>query len=269
AYIHQSYVNKMPSAREVSMEGSKILDAYLDKDGEAAVFSHPFFRLNMVASRCRWPLSIEKRPAQMCAMLGAASINALHRNALGIAVSRTLFYDHRDTPPPMNADAFSTARVALDASNIRSATLASGSIPVVMEGVRDIPGAKPGMYRDGGLCDYHMDLPLKADRIILFPHYVDRLVPGWFDKHLFWRHSSAAYLDWVVLLCPSHSFIRGLYYKKIPDRDDFKQLENNDRIDFWNNTVEQSARLGEEFLENIEKDGLRQKVRPLSSLPNF
>lgn len=36
--------------------------------------------------------------------------------------------------------------------------MASGSIAVVMEGVRNIGGVPEGIYRDGGVTDYHFDI---------------------------------------------------------------------------------------------------------------
>ena len=62
---------------------------------------------------------------------------------------------------------------------------ASGSIPLLMRGVVDPAGAPAGVYRDGGLIDYHIDQPLvNADHaapLVLMPHFSDRLVPGWFE----------------------------------------------------------------------------------------
>ena len=42
--------------------------------------------------------------------------------------------------------------------HLLSALHASGSIPFVLTGERDIPGAPPGQYWDGGIIDYHFDL---------------------------------------------------------------------------------------------------------------
>ena len=59
---------------------------------------------------------------------------------------------------------------------------------MVLSGVRDIAGAPPGVYRDGGVIDYHLDLPAAVDdRLVLYLHFFDWLKPGWFDKSLSWR----------------------------------------------------------------------------------
>ena len=70
---------------------------------------------------------------------------------------------------------------------------------MVMEGVRDIPGAGPGTC-DGGLLDYHLDLPYSGDGVVLYPHFTDKVIPGWFDKGLPWRRGDAVRLQDVLLL---------------------------------------------------------------------
>ena len=40
--------------------------------------------------------------------------------------------------------------------------MASGSIPIVMKRVRNISCAPKGIYRDGGLIDYHFDLMVQS-----------------------------------------------------------------------------------------------------------
>ncbi len=37
------------------------------------------------------------------------------------------------------------------------AALATGALPYVVSGVENIPGAPPGVYRDGGLMDYQLN----------------------------------------------------------------------------------------------------------------
>lgn len=78
---------------------------------------------------------------------------------------------------PEKREAYLERFVALNAGNLRQALLASGSIPMVMEGVRDLPGAGAGTFRDGGLLDYHLDLPYSGDDIVLYPHFTDRVIP--------------------------------------------------------------------------------------------
>ena len=98
-------------------------------------------------------------------------------------------------------------------------------------GVRDIAGATAGLYRDGGIIDYHHDLPHSDDnRLTLYPHFYDYIVPGWFDKKLKWRRPSAANVDRTILISPSRDFVAKLPNAKIPDRRDFVSLSAAERV---------------------------------------
>lgn len=264
AYLEQRY-SASPTADEVTKGTVRVMDAYLDKPGIEAVLSHPYFRLNMLAVRCLGPFSREERHILGPAMLLAGLANVLSRKLLGLFFSRTLMFDPRDIPPFFNLDGFPLQRVPLRSWNMSSALLASGSIPLVMEGVRNLAGASPGVYRDGGLIDYHLDIPFGSNGIVLFPHYTDRITPGWLDKTLQWRKPDGANVENVVLLCPSKEFVKRLPYGKIPDREDFLAFRNRDRerVAFWEKAVGASRVLGDEFLELVHGRGLPDAVQPL------
>ena len=120
---------------------------------------------------------------------------------------------------------FPIDRVGLSSANLADAILASGSIPLVLDGVRDITGAPPGTYRDGGVIDYHLDLPAAANgKLALFPHFFDWFKPGWFDKRLAWRQVSPANFSQTLVICPSAEFVASLPGGKVPDRTDFVRL---------------------------------------------
>ncbi|MDR3570323.1 MAG: hypothetical protein P4L43_20050 [Syntrophobacteraceae bacterium] len=124
-----------------------------------------------------------------------------------------------------------------------------------------------------GVLDYHFDLPVLGDGdengLILFPHYANRIIPGWFDKRLPWRGLGKEHVDRMVMVCPSGEFIGGLPYKKIADREDFAFFRGRDaeRVAYWNGVVAAGASLGEEFLEAVETGAIRELVRPISEIP--
>ncbi|MBW2366239.1 MAG: hypothetical protein JRF25_14770 [Deltaproteobacteria bacterium] len=191
----------------------------------------------------------------------------MFRNLLKYFFERALFYDPRHLPPFFNMDQFPITKTPLSKDNIKQALLASGSIPLVMSGVKNIPQALQGMYRDGGILDYHPDLPFtKDDGIVLFPHYMDRIIPGWMDKKLPWRKPSRLNMNNVVLVSPSRKFIERLPYNKIPDRNDFYLFKGRqrDRISYWNSVVKQSKLLGDEFLDTVQSGKIRELVRPMT-----
>jgi hypothetical protein len=264
AYLEQRYSIR-PPPREVTAQSQKILNAYLDDAGVKNVLSHPFFRLSLLTVRCREILSSDNRYGLGPGLVLTALANAVSRKSLRFFFSRTLVYDSRDKPPFFCMDAFPIQHVPLSADNIKPALLASGSIPLVMAGEPNLPGALPGMYRDGGLIDYHLDIPFGSKGIALFPHYLNRIIPGWFDKPLAWRKPDPTNMEHVVLLCPSPTFVEKLPYGRIPSRTDFKEFRSRDseRITFWRTVIAAGKILGDEFLELVQGNKINTIIRPL------
>lgn len=267
AYIHQRYETR-PTPADVSRESKRVLDSYIGDEEIRQILAHPFFRPAIVTARCLWPALASETPFRQAAALGcAAACNALSRSWLRFFFGRTLLHHPAANGFWNSLNGFSDHRVTLNEANFRQAVMASGSIPLVMSGVRDIPGAPAGVYRDGGIIDYHMNLPFPCDpdRIVLFPHYTGRVIPGWFDKKIAWRKPVPAYLDNVLLVAPSSDFVAALPYQKIPDRKDFKLFHGRDgeRIRYWDAVAEQSHRLAGEFEEAVVSGAIREQVQPL------
>ena len=82
--------------------------------------------------------------------------------------------------------------------------------------------------------------------------------PGWFDKFLPWRKAAIDDIDKLVLLCPSEAFTADLPFGKIPDRSDFSRLAHEERVRYWEQCIERSKALAEEFAELLQcSDPLR------------
>jgi hypothetical protein len=267
AYVHQTY-ETIPDARMVSHEIRKILDSYLDNAGIGKILNHNYARLNVLSTKCRWPCSVERNYPLIAAMVMGGILNLISRKLLRLFFSRTLFFDPRDKPPFLNMEGFPIQRVPLTHENLPQVMMASGAMPVLIEGVKDIPGALPGVYRDAGIIDYHVNIPFNSNSIVLYPHYMERITPGWFDKMLFWRKPKKRDLDNVVLLCPGKAFVEKLPNRKIPSREDFKNYWKRDaeRISYWQQVIAASAVLGEEFLEAIENNRIVHNIKPIDIL---
>jgi hypothetical protein len=152
----------------------------------------------------------------------------------------------------------------LSAENLHDVVLASGTMPLIMDQVRDIAGAPPGHYVDGGLIDYQMDLDLAEPRGILFlPHYEGRIVPRWFDKPLRWRRARRT--DRMLLLCPSRELVARLPHGRIPSRHDFKRYRGRDveRLCAWQVALDAGRRMADEFREAVATDSLEAVLEPL------
>ena len=263
AYLEQSYSEK-PDIHEITAKSREILATVLGGHGVDEILSNRLFRTHIMAVRSRHIMGSETSALLALGLITAATLNAVSRSTLGWSFERALFYDERDIPPFFDVSGFPLQRVKLTADNLQDAVVATGSIPLVLSGVRDIAGARPGVYRDGGVIDYHLDLPHSAhERITLFPHFYGRIVPGWFDKKLTWRRPQAGNVDRTILISPSDAFVAKLPNGKIPDRTDFMNFEPTERVRIWKQCVDECAALADEFQEVIAKEQLAARLEPL------
>lgn len=263
AYVEQRYSEK-PDAKEISDVGRATLELILGDTGVEEILSHPRMRTHVMTVRSRHITSSDLRPLLAVGLLTAMAANLLHRRLLGGFFSRGLFFDPRDRPPFYDVSGFPIDRIALSAENLQDAIIASGSIPMVLQGVRGIHGAPGGTYRDGGVIDYHLDMPTAAaDRIAFFPHFFNWLKPGWFDRSLAWRKVKPQHLDRTVLLCPSPEFISRLPDGKVPDRTDFVRMSTERRIRVWHDVVDACKELADEFNDVLDKNQLAARLQPL------
>lgn len=267
AYLEQTYSNK-PTALEISQETSRVRDAFLPETAIEEILNHPTIRLCFMAVRSKGFNQFENRLLLGAGLAATALSNIISRKSLGFFFERALFH-HPDAPPFFESSEFPLQRIPLNRENLSPALLASGSIPLVMSGVSGIKGAASGVYRDGGVIDYHMDIPfLKPgdDKLVLYPHYSRRIIPGWLDKKLTRRKPDPERMASVLQIAPSESFIASLPQQKIPDRNDFWTFAGNDtgRIEYWNRIISESEKLAEEFFDAVDSGNIKNLVQPMT-----
>ena len=267
AYVTQQYDvlpgDKRPRPEGVSRRFGEIL-AEIFEGHEAEVLAHPRLRLHIVTSRGQHKglglLAREGRLRTPLGYLGAFAANAVSRPLLGRFLERVVFSDPRDRLP-LKLNDFTTREVHLSRTNLRGALLASCSIPFWLQAQHDLPGAPRGAYWDGGITDYHLHLDYRALQaaqapLVLYPHFQREVVPGWLDKALKHRHRATAFLDNVVLLCPSPGWIAQLPGAKLPDRNDFMALDADERRRRWRVAIGESQRLADEFAALAQRDSI-------------
>jgi hypothetical protein len=263
SYLEQSYSDN-PDIDEISDKGRYILAEVLGDSGAKEIVTNPVLRTHIMTVRSRLLAASERRSVLAVGLLLAATANFVSRRSLGVFFTRSLFYDPRKLPPFFNARGFPLEQTELSEDNYAEVLLASGAIPLVLHGIRNIDGAPPGVYRDGGIIDYHLDLPTSAEgKLTLFPHFFDRLIPGWFDKKLPWRQNSAANVDRTLLICPSDDFVQELPNRKIPDRTDFTTMSPQRRRKVWRMVVSMCAAMAEEFNDVLDKGQMAARLEPL------
>lgn len=260
AYLEQRY-SPRPTPGEVSREGERILERLLGSEGAAPLVDHPKVRSHIVTARFKHLGTREDR-VQMVALGLAALANAVDRRLLGACVERVVFDSAGDPGPFAPWRGLPTRHVRLSADNLRVALAASAAIPGVMAGVVDPPDAPRGVYRDGGVADYHFGSEIDPpDGLALYPHFYTHLVPGWFDKALRWRRTRG--LRRVVLIAPSAEHVAALPGGRIPDRNDFARMTPSERVRAWKRVLELGGRLGEAFGELVAQGGFGRVARPL------
>ncbi len=269
AYIEQTYGPKA-TRHDVAAEAVRIMQAFLPEKRQSEVLSHPRLRFHCGTVRSKGLLATEQSSLLMLAMGKAAIQNAGGRRALRGMMDRVVFHDPRTECPLQVQDGYHTQQIALSPANFSKALTASGSIPYVLPGVKDIDYAPAGVYRDGGVLDYH-PIPgniwdQRNSGIILYPHFYTHLVPGWFDKFFKNRIATPRQLDNVLLLSPSPELIARMPDQRIPDRKDFKHYAGNDaaRIRNWKKVINEGHRLGDAFLEACETGKIKQLVKPVA-----
>ena len=234
---------KGADAKLISKISASIIDDVFPSDAALdEVLSNKVVKLNLVVARAQRISAARHKLLQAGALTLAAGANLLHRKHLKYFFQRVLFHTSGEPAPFYHADILPTQHVALSKANLRQAVLASGAIPLVLAPVENIPGAGAGLYYDGGITDYHFDLPFSGSGLVLYPHFYPRLTPGWFDKSLPWRQAQRQHLHNVVIVCPSEQWVKSLPFGKIPDRTDFK-LPDNIRIAYWQEVIERSNEL--------------------------
>ena len=184
AYIEQRYGKKATTA-DVGREVDRMLAELLPEGSVREILDHPVYRLGFSSVRCKGRLSSEGRMDQVLGVGRAYLAHVRGRAAFEKRFERVVFHDPRMRPHFVDSDRFSCEAVPLSRENFRQALAACGAIPMVSPGVRDIPGATAGTYRDGGLLDYHPVFPfVEDDGIALYPHFYPVVRPGWFDKKM-------------------------------------------------------------------------------------
>ncbi len=258
-YVAQRYDRK-PTTQEVSGECRKLARAVLGASGWPAL--RETANVLVLTTRARGVLQGD---ASRAAFAKAALANMLSRARLAAHMERVVFA--HGTPRVLHTelpafDPFGLTIVPLTQANAEDALLASGSIPLVCDPVRNPAGAPRGDYWDGGLVDYHLLLPYDSaghhDRkLVLYPHFVPYVTPGWLDKYLPWRKRARghAWLSNMLLVAPSPAFLARLPNKKLPDRQDFYRygLDHAGRERDWRRAIGECERFADEVLGWLER----------------
>jgi len=257
AYVEQCYSAK-PSGQEVLSTCRKIIQTLLGEKGSHDIIDHPYMRMNLITTQCHGLTRANNKLVKGLGYGAAAILNAVNRKSLAWQFTRLVMHHPKEHFPSSALNDLPTRYAPLTASNMEDAILSTGAIPMIINGVDNVAGK--GKYQDGGITDYGFDLPLlPEDGFVLYPHFSKQPAPGWFDKRLSWRSPSHDNYAKTIMLVPSDAFIAQLPYRKIPDRHDFLNLADTDRIASWRKTIE----LTQNLAEDLSTMDWQSRVEPL------
>jgi hypothetical protein len=243
AYVHEQNYSENPTPTQVGAVCRGLARSVL-ANGRLQIRAG--VTLSILTARAQGGLQSRGRGA----FARAALANAAGRRYLASHLRRVVFAAGGASQFSAPFDAFGLERIALSAANAEDALLASGSIPLVCDPVSAIAGAPPGDYWDGGLIDYHLLLPYPdLERLVLYPHFVPWVTPGWLDKYLPWRARPRGH-DWlsnVLLIAPSRAMLGRLPNGKLPDRSDFYRYgtDHATRIKVWEQAIAEAQRFAD------------------------
>lgn len=249
SYTAQVYDEK-PTAAEVAAEMERILGDLLGSSGAEEIVGNEMVRTHIATVRSRAMVASDTR-LPLAAGLGAAALaNAVARPALGAFFDRVIF---RTGTSGFGFDGFSTEQISLREDAVAPAILATGAVPLLISGVPDVPGGPRGVYRDGGIVDYHFDFRFRRPPgLTLYPHFFERITPGWFDKALSWRRPRPEDLEDVLQVAPSAAFISSLPGGRVPDRTDFETMPTEERLRVWEEVLRRAREPADELRHRLD-----------------
>ncbi len=268
-YSNESY-SENPDVNEISDKADDLLKKVLGENGAQEIAENPLIQSHFIVARAKGLVASENKKLQMSGLICAASLNAASKKLLNLFFQRYVFFNQKGHPE-FNYSYFdyqhpSTRYLPLSKHNVHQVLMASGAIPMVLRGISEISGSDPGIYRDGGIIDYHMDINFGGQGLILYPHFFPTIKSGWFDKGLKYRKANPNNFNNVVLITPSASHVAQLPYGKISDRNDFANFDTETRIRYWQTILSESEKMAEDFSQLIEKNIGIDQIKPIESI---
>ena len=260
----ETVYSKQAQPFEITTKARALLDTVFGASGAAEIMSNEVFKAHFIVAKCNGLVASENKLIQGLGLVMSLVRNAVSRSFIKGQYERFVFQNQTSQLSLHDPDNISTTRLAFTDDNIKEALLASGAIPMVMQGIKDIDDCPPGMYRDGGIVDYHFDFEIKNEGLTLYPHFTSTLKAGWFDKKLS-RNVRAKHYDKTVLICPSQQFIDSLPYGKIPDRTDFTTMTAFERLTYWQQVFVKSEQLAQEFSQFYHTQDISQ-IKSINAL---
>jgi len=246
SYVEQSYP-EWPTPEQVSSKMKEILQFSLADGGISDILQATNRHLHIITSGTNFKI---REGSNYKLQFGKIVLkNLVSRNWLKNDLQRVVFTNKKDSSTIFQLnDSINTRFESITKDTIMPALQATGTIPMLMNPVTEIAYPNTLLW-DGALVDYHIALSYNTENLVLYPHFSDRIIPGWFDKFVPWRRPSEQVTDRMIMIHPSKSFIESLPDQKIPDRKDFETYfdQKDTRISNWYEVAKRGEEIVKEF----------------------
>lgn len=260
-YAETTYSDKA-KPKEITDKARELLDILFGDTGAKEIIENPIFKAHFIVAKTNGLIQFENKYLQGLGLVNSYLRNRRDRSKLTKLYERFVFQSPTSSLSFTDPDNIPTTKISLNDNNIKPALLASGSIPLVMQGIKNIPDAPLGMYRDGGIIDYHFDFKLNDAGLTLYPHFNSDPKAGWFDKGSKRKVRPVNY-DNTVLICPSPEFVTYLPYGKIPDRTDFTELDASTRIKYWKTVFSETQQTADTLSNWLDSGDIVKNIKPM------
>ena len=246
SYVEQTYP-VWPTGAEVSQKMKEILEYSLGENGKSELLNpvNKFLHVITAQSSFRFKAGSSYKPQFAKIVLK----NLLSRNWLKGEMDRVVYSNNNQADNLFDIhDEIKTIYNTFSTETLIEALRATGTIPMLMEPVTTITNP-PYMLWDGALVDYHIGLQYTSPGLVFYPHFANRIIPGWFDKFTPWRKVDKRATDKMIMIYPSAEFVASLPDQKIPDRKDFETYfdQKDKRISNWYEVARRGDEIANEF----------------------
>jgi hypothetical protein len=253
-YLNQRYDDPF-SPEIISNTCCKIILDAIGSNGTESILNNARRKLHISTTQAHFK-SAGRNNTYLKVKFGQVALaNLFHRKWMNLFISRHFYTTAEERI--IDQDKINTVITHLSRENIIPALRASGAIPVSM-----VPIFINGIeHWDGGIVDYHLDLKYKdQEGIVLYPHFLPFIRPGWFDKWTKLRYSR--HHDDTVLLYPSQEFIDMLPDRQLTSLQDFYTYKNDQdlRIKKWYEACDLGKYLVDDFVNLRDHSDLEENI---------
>lgn len=254
-HFTQMYYKVGDTPASLSRMMSGLFEKCAPKDLVNDIVHHPQLHLAVMVTAIA--PSYRKYPDWKLKVLFGAHflVNIITQRLLGTLYNRLCFYSG-PTPPPFMTDCPDIQFIPLTTENFFDVMRATTCIPCVSERCTYIEGAGEGLYMDGGISDFMLNVCIRDPTYsaLLLNDLSEKVKQSFFDRYLPYRNTPNAFFENCSIIWPSYVFINSMVPKALPCSLDWfvgRYIKNpEERMYFWRNCYNVSVTKWPQSLAN-------------------